>query len=302
MDGASDIADQAKTASVARLLRGVSLEATFPRRVELDAARQILPPGTQLYLSLPLSRTPAELGSLATQVRMAGFEPVPHIAARALPSRDDAHDLLARLNGEAGVSRALVIAGDADRPVGPFADALSLIESELFERNGFTAIGIAGYPDGHPRISNNVLANALAKKIDAIYSHGLSADIVSQFCFDGERTVAWLRELRYLRIDVPIKLGVVGPTSLRTLLHYAFKCGVRTAVKGAKKAPAVLAESRPDRMLKTLSQITALSTGSVTIHVFSFGGLLKTARWVSTAAAGQVAVDSLERIPLEWAQ
>jgi methylenetetrahydrofolate reductase (NADPH) len=296
MDSASDIADQAKAASVARLLRGASLEATFPKHAELDAVRRILLPGTQLYLSLPSSHAPAELGGLARRVRMAGFEPVPHIAARALTSRDDADDLLARLNGEAGVTRALVIAGDADRPAGPFADALSLIESELFEGNGFTAIGIAGYPDGHPRISNAALSSALAKKVDAIYSHGLSADIVSQFCFDGERIVAWLRQLRYLRVDVPIKLGVVGPASLRALLHYALKCGVRTAVKGARKTPAVqlLTESRPDRMLKTLSQITALSTGNVTVHVFSFGGLLKTARWVAAAAAGKVAADSLE--------
>jgi methylenetetrahydrofolate reductase (NADPH) len=296
MDSASDIADHAKPASVVRLLRGVSLEATFPRPAELDAARQILPPGTQLYLSVPSNHTPAELGRLAPAVRMAGFEPVPHIAARALTSRDDAHDLLARLNGEAGVTRALVIAGDGDRPAGPFADALSLIESGLFEYNGFTAIGIAGYPDGHPRLSDAALANALAKKVDAIYGHGLSADIVSQFCFDGERMVAWLRQLRYLRVDMPIKLGVVGPVSLRALLHYALKCGVRTAAKGARNTPAVqlLAESRPDRMLKTLSQITALSSGSVTVHVFSFGGLLKTARWVVAAAAGKVVADSLE--------
>jgi methylenetetrahydrofolate reductase (NADPH) len=296
MDSASDIADHAKPASVVRLLRGVSLEATFPTHAELEAARQILPPGTQLYLSLPSSHSPAELGSLAADVRLAGFEPVPHIAARALTSRDDAHALLARLNGEAGVTRALVIAGDADRPAGPFADALSFIESGLFEHNGFTAIGIAGYPDGHPRISNATLANALAKKVDAIYGHGLSADIVSQFCFDGERMVAWLRQLRYLRVDVPIKLGVVGPVSLRTLLHYALKCGVRTTAKGARNTPAVqlIAESKPDRMLKTLSQITALSSGSVTVHVFSFGGLLKTARWVAAAAAGKVAAESLE--------
>ena len=296
MDSASDIADHAKPGSVVRLLRGVSLEATFPRQAELDAARQILPPGTRLYLSLPPSHAPAELGRLAVQVRMAGFEPVPHIAARAFTSRDDAHDLFARLNGEAGVTRALVIAGDADRPAGPFADARSLIESGLFECNGFTALGIAGYPDGHPRISDALLANALAKKVDAIYSHGLSADIVSQFCFDGERMVAWLRQLRYLRVDVPVKLGVVGPVSLRTLLHYALKCGVRTAAKGARNMPAVqlFPDSRPDRMLKTLSQITALSSGSVTVHVFSFGGLLKTARWVAAAAAGKVAADSLE--------
>jgi methylenetetrahydrofolate reductase (NADPH) len=296
MDSASDVADHAKPANVVRLLQGVSLEATFPRQAELDAARQILPPGTQLYLSLPSSHAPAELGRLAVAVRMAGFEPVPHIAARAFTSRDDARDLFARLNGEAGVTRALVIAGDADRPAGPFADALSLIESGLFECNGFTAIGIAGYPDGHPRISDALLANALAKKVDAIYSHGLAADIVSQFCFDGERMVAWLRQLRYLRVDVPVKLGVVGPVSLRTLLHYALKCGVRTAAKGARNTPAVqlFAESRPDRMLKTLSQITALSSGSVTVHVFSFGGLLKTARWLAAAAAGKVAADSLE--------
>ena len=296
MASAFDIVDPAKTASVVRLMQGVSLEATFPRRAELDAARPILPPGTPLYLSLPLSHAPAELGSLATQVRMAGFEPVPHIAARALTSRDEAHDLLARLNGEAGVTRALVIAGDAHQPVGPFADALSLIESDLFECNGFTAIGIAGYPDGHPRIANGALASALTKKLDAIYSRGLSAEVVSQFCFDGERVIAWLRQLRYLRIDVPIKLGVAGPASLRALLRYALKCGVRTAAKGARNAPAVqlLTESRPDRMLKTLSQITALSTGSVSVQVFSFGGLLKTARWVAAAAAGEVAADSLE--------
>ena len=296
MASAFDIVDPAKTASVVRLMRGVSLEATFPRRAELDATRRILPPGTPLYLSLPLSHAPAELGGLATQVRMAGFEPVPHIAARALTSRDEAHDLLARLNGEAGVTRALVIAGDADQPAGPFADALSLIEADLFECHGFTAISIAGYPDGHPRIANIALASALTKKLDAIYSRGLSADVVSQFCFDGERIIAWLRQLRYLRVDVPIKLGVAGPASLRALLRYALKCGVRTAAKGARNTPAVqlLTESRPDRMLKTLSQITALSTGCVSVHVFSFGGLLKTARWVAAVAAGEVAADSLE--------
>lgn len=298
MDSASSIADRDKmVSSLVQLMRGVSLEATFPSSAELDATRQILPAGTHLYLSLPSGRTPAELGSLATRVRMAGFEPVPHIAARALASRNDAHDLLARLNGEAGVTRALVIAGDADWPAGPFADALALIESGLFESNGFATVGIAGYPDGHPRISNVALASALTKKVDAIFGRGLSVDIVSQFCFDGECIVAWLRQLRYLRVDVPIKLGVAGPASLRALLHYALKCGVRTAIKGARSTPAMalLAESKPDHMLRTLSQITALSTGNVTVHVFSFGGLVKTARWVAAAAAGgEVASRSLQ--------
>jgi methylenetetrahydrofolate reductase (NADPH) len=184
MDSVSDIADQAKmVASVARLMQGASIEATFPRRADLDAARQILSPGSQLYLSLPASHAPAELCRLVAEVRAVGLEPVPHIAARALKSRNDAQDLLARLNGEAGVTRALVIAGDAERPAGPFADAQALIESGLFERSGFISIGIAGYPEGHPQISNVALASALARKIDAIYSRGQSAEIVSQLGF-----------------------------------------------------------------------------------------------------------------------
>ena len=60
---------------------------------------------------------------------------------------------LARMTGEAGVRRALVIAGDRDRPAGSFRSALEAIDCGVLQRHGIGEIGIAGYPDGHARIS-----------------------------------------------------------------------------------------------------------------------------------------------------
>src|SRR3989442_264730 len=51
----------------------------------------------------------------AVALRRAGFNPVPHIAAREMASREALGDLLARARLEAGVGRILVIAGDVAR-------------------------------------------------------------------------------------------------------------------------------------------------------------------------------------------
>src|SRR5712672_3336669 len=56
----------------------------------------------------------------ATALRRAGFNPVPHIAAREMPSREALDDFLTRARGEANVSRILLIAGDVATMRGPF--------------------------------------------------------------------------------------------------------------------------------------------------------------------------------------
>jgi len=290
MQTATELAHPVKTtAGLRRLMRGFSLEATFPSRAELELTRGILAPATPLYLSLPRGRSVSALCDVARDVRLAGFEPVPHIPARACGTRPELEQLLARLDGDAGVTRALVIAGDCDQ-AGPFADALALIETDLFERHRYAEIAIAAYPDGHPKISEGELTGALTKKLDAIYARGLSAHIVTQFCFDADRIVAWLRQLRYLRVDVPVKLGIAGPASAAALLRYALKCGVRASIRGMQRAGAarLVADSKPDALIGTLSRIDALSAGSVTVHLFSFGGLAATARWANAAAAGEI--------------
>src|SRR5689334_24543341 len=56
----------------------------------------------------------------AVALKRTGFNPVPHIAARELASREALDDFLARARGEAGVTRVLLIAGDVAIAKGPF--------------------------------------------------------------------------------------------------------------------------------------------------------------------------------------
>jgi len=50
----------------------------------------------------------------------AGFNPVPHIAAREIASREALDDFLGRARGKAGVTRVILIAGDVLAAKGPF--------------------------------------------------------------------------------------------------------------------------------------------------------------------------------------
>ena len=67
-----------------------------------------------------------------------------------------------------------------------------LIESGLLQRHGIAEIGVAGYPEGHPRISDDVLDRALAAKIEAAEQTGLDVSIVTQLGFDADAVLGWV--------------------------------------------------------------------------------------------------------------
>ncbi|MES1149002.1 MAG: hypothetical protein ABUL53_07430, partial [Bradyrhizobium guangdongense] len=82
----------------------------------------------------------------ATALRRAGFNPVPHIAAREIHSRAALDDFFRRLRGEADVSRILLIAGDVAIARGPFKASRDIAASGLTEAHGFTRVSVAGHP------------------------------------------------------------------------------------------------------------------------------------------------------------
>ncbi|HLN10668.1 MAG TPA: methylenetetrahydrofolate reductase [Xanthobacteraceae bacterium] len=279
--------DRPAACRVGDLMRGFSVEATMPGRAEIEALRGVLRPGSHVYLGAPPNHPPTRLIAVAGEVQAAGFVPVPHLAARAFASLAVLDDVVARLNGEAGVDRALVIAGDRNHPAGAFADALALIRSDVLPRRGILEIGIAAYPDGHPTIADNVLAAALNAKLDAALVRGLGVHIVTQFCFDAEQILGWLRRIRYTRIAVPVRIGIAGPASMRGLLRYALRCGVRASLRGMRdpRAAQLVGDVTPDLLVHELSDARALlNLEPLAVHVFSFGGLLHTARWAAAAS------------------
>lgn len=263
--------------------RRFSLEATRPDAGEVAALAATSPAGTEIYFTAVPTVGLAEIVQGAANLRKAGLEPVVHVAARRLPSEQYFKGLIAGLRGEADVRRLLVIGGDVDK-AGPFADALAVIQKGRLRDAGIEAIGIAAYPEGHPRISPERLEAALDAKIAVAVAQGLSVHIVSQFSFSPERILAWLQHLRASGIRLPVKVGMAGPTSVPALFRYAKRCGVGASLRGlvSGAASGLIGNVGPDRIIDALA--AASDIGDVAPHYFSFGGAVETARYACEVA------------------
>jgi methylenetetrahydrofolate reductase (NADPH) len=267
-----------------------SLEATRPTPAELAGVAGIAGPGIPIFLSSVPKQTLRDLGDRAVLVRRAGLEPVPHLAARRIGSATELHDFLSRMRDEAGLRRVLVIAGDTDRS-GPFPDALSVIKSGALQNAGLSEIGIAGYPDRHPKFAMEVMAKAMREKIAAARAGGLELKIYSQFCFSPDAIVNWIKCLRAEGIGAPIHVGMSGPANVATLLAYALRCGVDASLRSLMSGAAIglirhlgIGQVAPDAILDALA-VEGAALGEVRPHYFSFGGVVETARYAHNTAA-----------------
>jgi methylenetetrahydrofolate reductase (NADPH) len=278
--------------AIAAFTAGFSLEATRPKPADIEALQASAPAGTAVYLSAIPTRPLSELVDAAKLVRAAGFEPVPHLPARSIASAEALDAMLGAAARDAGVRRVLVIGGDTNPAAGPFHGAVEVIESGLLTRHGITEIGIAGHPDGHPRIPDHQLERIVQAKIDAAQAIGLKVHIVTQFCFDAAPVLGWLARLRERGVEVPVRVGLAGPTSLTALMGYARRCGVRASTgalaRNAGFVKNMLGGTTPDAILRALA---AADAGDVAVHFFSFGGVPATARWAAAVAAGHITLD-----------
>jgi methylenetetrahydrofolate reductase (NADPH) len=281
----------AAVSRIVALMAGFSLEATRPSDADI-AALGTLPRGTRIYLSALPNRPPHEAVSNAIKVRTAGLEPVPHLPVRNFETAAALDDLLARLNGEAAVDSVLVIAGDRAE-CGPFRRALDAIDSGVLRRRGMRSIGIAGYPQGHPRIGDDELKRALAEKIAAAEATGLAVEIVTQFCFDAPAILDFIARVRAFGFEHRLRIGLVGPTNFTSLMRYAARCGVRTSTQALARRSGLMrqmfAMATPDDLIRALAEA---APAGIVPHFFSFGGIAATGRWTRAVADGHVTLEA----------
>jgi methylenetetrahydrofolate reductase (NADPH) len=294
MSAALPLQDQTPDGPIGRvtaLMAGFSVEATRPSAADI-AALGVLARGTRVYLSAVPNRPADESLAAAVQIRAAGLEPVPHVAVRNFASAEALDTFLARLNAEAGVETVLVIAGDRAEH-GPFRGALDVIDNGMLRRRGIRRIGIAGYPQGHPRIGNDALNRALADKIAAADATGLAVEIVTQFCFDAGAILDFVARVRGFGFEHAVRVGLAGPTSLTALMRYASRCGVRASAQGLARRSGLMRQmfalTTPDDLIRTLADA---APADIVPHFFSFGGIPATARWASAVADGRIALDA----------
>ncbi|WP_259168467.1 methylenetetrahydrofolate reductase [Xanthomonas sp. 4461] len=247
------------------------------------AALQIMRGSTIAIPYLPNQDDDARLAA-ARMVHTLGFQPMPHLSARRIASREELHTFVRRAVDEAGVERCLVIAGDPPAPRGPFADSLSLIATGIFERCGIRTIAVAGHPDGHPDMPATDQWDVLERKCRSVAERGMAPLIVTQFAFDADLVLAWLQALRARGIEHRVRVGVPGPAGVAVLARYAARCGVGACASMLSKygisLGKLLGTAGPDRFVDRLATGLTETHGDVSLHFYPFGGIAQTIAWV----------------------
>jgi len=270
------------------LLDNWSLEMTARDLPDLEAAAPLIPAGTKIPIAYLPTETNAARIAAAARVRQLGFIPIPHISARRFTSAHELETFLDALHQQAAIDHAFIVAGDVAKPLGPFPDALSVINSGLLAKYGVRRVGISGYPEGHPDIDSDRLWRAYLEKQAALGDQGHDFAVVTQFTFDADPVLAWLAQMRKAGLTALVRIGVPGPASPKTLLRYAALCGVGVSTKVMTKyglnLTKLLKPTGPDALVTDLAQsLDPAIHGPCRLHFFPFGGVAQTARWVRAA-------------------
>jgi methylenetetrahydrofolate reductase (NADPH) len=278
--------ERALQARLSELLVASSLELAPRELHRAGDLAALLPATTCVYIpslpGLPLART---LEAVAA-IRAAGLDPVPHVSARRILNKNEFEKFIKQAAREYGVHRVLLLGGDEPKPKGPYSDSLEILESGLLADSGIREIGVAGYPEGHPRIPASALSRSLERKIQLTRQQGLGLYVVTQFSFAPSRVVEYCAQLARGAPDVSIYVGVAGPTDPVALARYAQRCGVSVSLRALRTLGAgigrLVTNSDPREQLTAIARYSLQREPSnvVGVHLYTFGGAVRTAAWM----------------------
>ncbi|MBO1267947.1 methylenetetrahydrofolate reductase [Arthrobacter cavernae] len=267
----------------------------FPTRLEIipsegivEKIRAAVPLGTTLTVTCLPHHGIGRTMRAAVELSRLGYRAVPHLAARALEDRPQLAGILRECSG-AGIREVFAIGGDTPRPAGPYGTAAALMEDITQYSGGSIAIGVAGYPEGHPAVAGlDLLEDLLAKQ-------HLASHVVTQMCFSAPKIVDYAALLRREGVELPVWAGVAGAVPRTKLVSLATQIGVGTSLKFlSRKGPLarrLLSGDRysPAALVAELAETRDRIAG---IHLYTFNSL-------DTAAASHAAApDALGTAPV----
>ena len=191
-----------------------------------------------------------------------GYNPIPHIPARSIENDNHLKEYI-NMCKDLGVKQCLVIGGSRD-PVGKFDSSIQLLETGFFDG---LKIGIAGHPEGSPDISDTELEKAMQdKKPYADY-------IVTQWLLDPDPIIDFISKQ-----SVPVHVGITGPLKITSLIKFANIVGAKNSINFLKsnftKALDLMKPKDPNEI------IGKLKDHSDNFHIYTFGGLKETNKWL----------------------
>jgi methylenetetrahydrofolate reductase (NADPH) len=272
---------------VSTVLDDFSMEMTGKDVAKVENAAGVIPPGTRINVTFLENEDLQMRVDAAAAVKRLGFTPVPHISARRITSPEHLEEFLAALRVVDATENVFAVGGDPAVPMGPYEDSLALIESGVFQQYGAGNISIGGYPDGHPGIATDVLWSHLEKKAAALSRLEIPGSVITQVEFDAHRVLAWVAEVRDHGVELPIRVGVPGPASVKLLLGFASRLGISTSTTIAKKyglsVTNLLGKAGPEHFIRDLQAgLDPAKHGVVKLHFYTFGGFKTTAEWIAS--------------------
>lgn len=208
---------------------------------------------------------------------------VPHIAARAVEDRDQISEIADRLH-DVGITDVFVPGGDNEEPVGAFDSSYELLVAMDELGIEFEDVGITGYPEGHPIISDEELVEAMEKKAPyATY-------IATQICYDPDTILSWIEDVRADDIELPMHVGVPGVMDYGRLVGVSRKVGVGQSIRFVRKTSGILATIKralfsrgvykPDDLIDGLAPyVDDPDYGIAGIHLYTFNRAQDSAEW-----------------------
>lgn len=292
-------ADAALAPQAVNLLSHFSIEVTPRTAPRVEDFRRLLPAGTRVYVA-HIEGTPIDdMVATARRLTGEGFAPMPHIPARGIPDISTLDTWIRRYREEAGVEQALLLGGGHTRPAGDLDNVIAMLETGLLDRYGFKRLHVAGHPEGNRDIDRdggtiNVDAALRSKHAYAQRTDAKMA-IVTQFAFDAKPVIAWAERIFADGIDLPIHLGIAGPTKLQTLIKFAISCGVGPSLsilqRRALDFRKLLVPFEPTELVNEIEAYCATHPQSriEQCHVFPLGGIAASAAWANARAKSGLA-------------
>ncbi len=262
-----------------------SIEVTPTGATKIESFRDCLQPETTVNVTFLPGTDPMDTIAVAQRLHNDGMKPVPHLAARSLKDADQLDTLLSAFVEKAGVKEVLVIGGGVDKPVGQFSDSMQVLSTGLIQRHGIRSIGVAGHPEGSPDISDDEIAEALAAKNALAVAEGLDLYIETQFCFEADIVLDWEKRVRAAGNRLPIRIGIPGPATIKTLFRFAQISGIgpsmRFISKQARNVAKLMTVQSPHLLLDGLAEGMANDSECLIrhFHYYPFGGFAKTAAY-----------------------
>jgi methylenetetrahydrofolate reductase (NADPH) len=216
---------------------------------------------------------------LSEELVSAGFHVAPHLAARLVRDEEHLRDIVERLRAM-GVRDVFAIAGDAGTPAGKFGGAHALLAAMAELAGGLDDVGISGYPESHPFISDETTIQVMFDK------EPFATYIVSQLCLDADVIAWWIGAVRARGVRLPIHIGIPGPVPRRRLIRIATRIGVGESARVLRRHGGLLTRVflrgryGPGSLLERLTpNLGDPASGVGGFHVYTFNDLETTERW-----------------------